>query len=242
MNEDWCRRLIKVVGGLPIVDLRAIADALDRGLLAIYRNSSGSSRVRSACELVEKAVQATSPDFTQGVLQAALQQRLARRVSVDPVWSGPQSAVTTSRLTASAVVELVGQAESEILLAAFAMYSPANLQDALVAATQRGVDITLIRERTVDNPGFHGPDTTFPNVVARRLHWPAEHRQAGAAMHSKYLVVDRTVALVGSANITNSALSYNMECGVLVRGGGLARQIALHIDGLVDTGQLRVTS
>ncbi len=38
-------------------------------------------------------------------------------------------------------------------------------------------------------------------------------------MHAKVLVVDGRTALVGSANVTGSAMERNLECGLLVRGG-----------------------
>jgi phosphatidylserine/phosphatidylglycerophosphate/cardiolipin synthase-like enzyme len=45
---------------------------------------------------------------------------------------------------------------------------------------------------------------------------------------------DDSVALVSSANLTESALSGNMELGIVVRGGGVPRRLARHLRELMD--------
>jgi len=57
--------------------------------------------------------------------------------------------------------------------------------------------------------------------------------QLGASLHAKLLVIDYTSALVGSANITGAALGKNLECGLLVRGGGTARSLCQHVASLL---------
>ena len=124
------------------------------------------------------------------------------------------------------------------LLASYAMHSEPALAAALSRAVQRGVRITFVAERAADNPSFHGPRVAFAHVPARRLRWPADRRPAGACLHAKILVVDRIVALVGSANVTTSAMERNLECGVLVRDRIVAADIARHVDELVRAGEL----
>ncbi|MGH3977634.1 MAG: phospholipase D-like domain-containing protein [Pseudonocardiaceae bacterium] len=100
---------------------------------------------------------------------------------------------------------------------------------------QRGAEITLVNERPADNPAFHGPATAFTHLPARRLRWPANRRPGAASLHAKVLVIDRTVALVGSANVTSSAVARNLECGLLVRDAVVAGDIAQHVDDLVGS-------
>lgn len=64
---------------------------------------------------------------------------------------------------------------------------------------------------------------------ARHLVWPSQHREAGAALHAKVLVVDRQTVLVGSANLTGHGLERNLECGLLVRGGPVPERIVAHL-------------
>jgi len=45
--------------------------------------------------------------------------------------------------------------------------------------------------------------------------------------------------LVSSANLTESALTLNMELGLLVEGGEVPRRVQEHLDALVAAGQLQ---
>ncbi len=155
--------------------------------------------------------------------------------SVVPVWTGPESGATSGRLTLAVVSDLIGEARTEILLASYATIPGAGIRESLEAAVGRGVEVTLLLERPSDNPKFTGSNDPFPGLRARRLVWRASARPSGAAMHAKILVVDRIIALVGSANLTGYALERNLEAGLLVRGGPVPPLIVDHLltaDGL----------
>jgi phosphatidylserine/phosphatidylglycerophosphate/cardiolipin synthase-like enzyme len=156
----------------------------------------------------------------------------AQRQSVDVVWTGPESGVTTSRLTAATVTGLIGSARRELLLVSYAARTEPAIGAALDNAAARGVDITLVTESTADNPAFHAQGIPFPGLSARRLRWPRSRRPAGAALHAKIIVVDDSIALVTSANLTGRAMETNLECGILIRGGPQPRAIREHITGL----------
>ncbi|MQA16989.1 MAG: hypothetical protein GEV09_23515 [Pseudonocardiaceae bacterium] len=239
MTNEICDRLVRIVGELPDRDIARLAAALQvTGGLARLRSQATSPIVRSVCDEVRQAVAGTSDSFAAGVLLGALGARQLQRQTVDVVWSGPASCMKTSRLTSAAVVDLVDQAESEILLMSYVMHDEPGLAAALERGVSRGVEITLVNERPTDNPAFHGPVTAFAHVPARRLRWPSDRRPIAASLHAKVLVVDRELALVGSANVTSSAVARNLECGVLVRDPIVARDIALHVDDLVRLGEL----
>lgn len=87
----------------------------------------------------------------------------------------------------------------------------------------------MLLERHTDNPRFDGPDDPFSGLPATRLCWPATARTPGAAMHAKVMVVDSTVALVGSANLMGPALERNLECGLLIRGGPVPLALRDHL-------------
>lgn len=130
---------------------------------------------------------------------------------------------------------MIREAEQEILLASYATYPPVSLKTALAAAVTRGVAVTLLLERAEDNPAWKGAPEPFPHLAATRLCWPLARRPAGASLHAKVLVVDRKVALVGSANFTGHALESNLECGLVVRGGPVPTMLAEH---LISCGDL----
>jgi cardiolipin synthase A/B len=74
--------------------------------------------------------------------------------------------------------------------------------------------------------------------MARRLSWPLVRRPGGASMHAKVIVVDEEAALVSSANATGHAMTRNLECGVLIRGGSVPQRIRRHVFSLVERGEL----
>ncbi|OKI54196.1 hypothetical protein AMK17_24565 [Streptomyces sp. CB00072] len=139
------------------------------------------------------------------------------------------------------VSELIDSARTELLLVSYASYPPASLSAALASAATRGVEVTLLLEQQADNPKFTG-STGFSRLPVTRLSWPAHQREPGAALHAKIIVVDRRVALIGSANLTGHAFEKNFECGILLRDADSARAIAGHIDSLRDIGVLAVAA
>ncbi|ETA05634.1 hypothetical protein V525_17290 [Gordonia alkanivorans CGMCC 6845] len=52
------------------------------------------------------------------------------------------------------------------------------------------------------------------------------------------VVVDAEMVLIGSANITGTALLRNIECGVLLRDQSVAGEIITTINTLVSRGEL----
>jgi phosphatidylserine/phosphatidylglycerophosphate/cardiolipin synthase-like enzyme len=68
---------------------------------------------------------------------------------------------------------------------------------------------------------------------------PEPDQKARAAMHAKVVVVDRKVAFVSSANLTERAQERNIEVGALIREESLARQLAEYFEGLEREGVLR---
>src|SRR5579875_3418152 len=209
---DWAARL---AGRLPAADVGGLARAALVGAPA-------------------------GPAYRAGLLAGAARaiEQARRNQSVDVVWTGPESAVTTGRLTAAAVTDLIEQARREILLVSYATQTEQGISAALQAASARGVSITLLAERHADNPGYAPEAAPFPGLHATRLHWPAARRPPGAALHAKIIVVDDRIALVGSANLTSRAMETNLECGILIRGGPQPRAIRDHITGLRAAGVL----
>ncbi len=183
---------------------------------------------RSAARQAQGIVKAGEGPYLAGLIRGRL-SAAAESADVRPVWTGPVSAVGGSRLTIAVVADLIAEAQREILLVSYATYPPAGVTAALSAAADRGVVVTLLLERAEDKPGWNGLSEPFPQLAAQVLCWPLSERPAGASLHGKVLVIDRRVALVGSANLTAFALERNLECGLVVRGGDVPRQLAEHL-------------
>jgi phosphatidylserine/phosphatidylglycerophosphate/cardiolipin synthase-like enzyme len=130
-----------------------------------------------------------------------------------------------------------------VLAAARAFSDP--LADAfaheIVAVPTRRCEVDVVFETEEDSAGaYAGPQSKpFGSVTgARRWHWPNDHRNPGAVLHAKLLVVDGCRALVSSANLTHRALTANLEAGVLVEDPELAADLEAHVRGLMSSGTL----
>jgi len=166
----------------------------------------------------------------------------ARRTGhLELVVSGPTSTVIHARRTEQVLLQLVEEAQREILLITFGLQMHDDLRTVLQTARTRGVAITVLAEDPADNPEFRGdPAKAIAGLDARRLRWPAEHRPAsGAALHAKVIVIDEVTALVTSANLTRRAAGDNLEIGVLIRGSDVPDRLVAHVGRLVEQGTLR---
>lgn len=237
--EDWASRLAE---RLPLDDMRRLAQAARSGEAGIshLRATSGSAIVRDACNQLSRRLSSDDPAYLSGLIAGAAQavSRARNHQSVSVVWTGPESGVTSSRLTAATIIELIDSARSSILLVSYATRTEPSLLAALSAAVDRGVEVTLLAERHEDNPSYASAAIPFPSVDALRLYWPASSRAPGASLHAKIIVVDEAIALVGSANLTSRAMESNLECGILLRGGPQPLAIRTHIISLYMTAKL----
>lgn len=235
----------RLAAHMPMNDLEALAAATLNGTDQVQRlrATTSSAVVRGACDDVLRILRMRGSEaFVAGALlgaaRAVHQEREHQKLDV--VWTGPESPVTTTRLTSTVVTHLIDSAQQDLLLVSFATQAEPSIEAALQRASARGVVLTMLLENPTDNPRYSTRAAPFPRIRARRLAWPAQNRPRGASIHAKIIVVDRMTALIGSANLTGHAIEKNLECGILLTGGPQPARIADHIIGLVDTGHLVV--
>lgn len=160
----------------------------------------------------------------------------ARRSSA--VWTGPNAA-GEERLTASTIHQLLTQAGERVLLVSYAAYTLPLIADDLKDAVKRGCVVDVVFETSDDNEGYKGPATAFDDVEGiRRWRWPKEQRPPYASLHTKLLVIDGRRALIGSANLTDAALTRNLEAGLLIRDAALAADLEQHVRRLMEADVL----
>jgi cardiolipin synthase C len=166
--------------------------------------------------------------------------------TVDIVWTGPTTPQVPVRLTRAVLTEVIRAATAELLIVSFAAYRVQSVLDEIEDAVARGVRIRLLLESVADSGGSLTFDAANA-FAAVRDHvsfyvWPADQRpvlgSGVARLHAKGAVADDHTALVTSANITEYAISQNMELGLLIRGGPVPRRLARHFDALVSKGVL----
>lgn len=215
---------------LPGPFARRLAQALVAGPAALQALKSVAAQPSSAAALRSALTVSTRGDgpYLAGLILGRLEAD-EEHATITPVWTGPTSSARHGRLTLAVLSDLIAEATREIVLVSYATLPSPDVRAALLKATDGGVALVLLLERPVDNPGFQGQANPFPGLPAMRLHWPSSVRERNASMHAKILVVDRRVALVGSANLTGYGLERNLECGLLVRGGPVPRLLVEHL-------------
>lgn len=192
-----------------------------------------------------------APELPGAALALALRSavHLHQRATVERTElaiSGPTSPSVPVRLTRSVVVGLIRAARSSLLVVSFAAYGVTEVVTELVTAANRGVRIDLVLESSAGDGGaLRGPSgatAAFTELRDRATfwHWPAQQRAAAgsprAALHAKLIAADGRTALISSANLTDRALSSNLEVGVVLRSPELVRRLVAHFTALMNPG------
>ncbi len=101
---------------------------------------------------------------------------------------------------------------------------PARVLRELIAAKKRGVNVQVVLEKSDYNDNLNQENRR----VAKKL---KKHRIAvsfdspDTTTHTKLVVIDSRYSLVGSHNLTHSALAYNHEFSLLIDNRTLAKEL-----------------
>lgn len=240
MTASAAAAAAELVARLPESDALRLADLVGLGADALIVASAAlpSPALRRACRQLHLLLESGhDPAFVAGVLHGAVAAARLGDAPPELVWSGPPTPDGAVRLTPGVIVDLVDSAVDDVLLVGYAVHDEPRVRDALHRAVDRGVLLTLLLERAIDNPQYREHGEPLRGLPARRLCWPGARRPHGASLHAKLLVVDGRAALIGSANITGAALDLNLECGVLLHGDA-ARRLQEHVVVLVEAGEI----
>jgi cardiolipin synthase A/B len=174
---------------------------------------------------------------------ASVEERRSERQKVELLWTGPTVAGTSLRRTDQALLEVIQGARHQLLLVSFAVYKIKAVVAAMEEAQGRGVEIRLVLEDTKTNAPFAEMVKQFNLDGLRYFVWPEDKREKGPAgqrgvMHAKCAVADDQVLFLSSANLTESALSINMEMGLMVHGGDQPGKVHRHMGALIRDGYL----
>ncbi len=177
-------------------------------------------------------------------LEAAGESRrtAAAETRVQVVWTGPSTPAVAVRRTDRVLLDLIASAQRELWLVCFAVHKVPEIVAALKAAGERGVRLNLVLESAEESAG----QLQFDHLEAlkkalpegtRFLVWPADRRPRRedgrfGALHAKCSVADGRRLFVSSANLTEFALSLNMEMGLLVESEAIAGRVERHFSEL----------
>ena len=125
------------------------------------------------------------------------------------------------------IEELVDSAKFEITIIAYVI-SPFAIDFLAILrkALKRGINVTLIVNRLDEQPHeitrfLSGLESDFSKFRLKSF------ASGKSIVHAKAIVVDRTTAIVGSANLTWGGFVYNHEICVLLKGEPASRLASL---------------
>lgn len=109
---------------------------------------------------------------------------------------------------------------------------PAGLVKDLVAAKQRGVAVRVILEYSDHDPALSQANQETAQAL-RKGEVAVFFDSPDRTTHAKLAVIDRRYCLVGSHNLTQSALKYNHELSLLLDNPTLAEEILAYMETIL---------
>lgn len=250
---------------LPDLSLSALAASLTDGVMkrGIVGSIVHSIVGRQSPEVLTALSSLESLGFTPSQVGVLLHSVLAERGRhpspenlIELVLSGPEAASVPMQDTAAVLQTLVRTARQEVLLVGYAVHNGREIFRSLADRLDREPELSATLCLNVHREG----DTSAAPVIVHRFvetfrarQWPgirlpklyyfppslAQEVGARAVLHAKCAVIDRSQALVTSANFTEAAQTRNIELGVLVRHAPVAERIQQYFDALIERTVLK---
>ncbi|MBK3644277.1 DISARM system phospholipase D-like protein DrmC [Streptomyces sp. MBT33] len=219
LPKDRCVALERV--------LEAAAGPEDDRVGRLIAEESAAGLAHQLLEIIQ-AWRSEAPGLTGAGLALALAtaRSLPRPKPAQVVVSGPLSASVPARLTSGVAKEVIRSASTSLLIASFAAHGAREIVREIGLAVGRGVRVDLLLEESTQAADAFA---TLPGGV--RV-W---HRVgAPGVLHAKLIAADRHTAFLGSANLTDRALSDNIELGVVLRDPRLVAGLVDHFHWLLS--------
>jgi phosphatidylserine/phosphatidylglycerophosphate/cardiolipin synthase-like enzyme len=215
-------------------------------------------RVAEALERLEESI--GSPVGAAAIIEAFVTGRLGAVNSMeayDLVLSGPDVPGIPTANTAAVIQSLFEQATSEVLLVGYAIHDGKKLFARLAERMAEHAELAVLFCLDIQRP-FR--DTSLDSEIVARFearfrekHWPwvpkprvfydprsvCLDRSEPSSLHAKCVVIDRRLALISSANFTESALTRNVEAGVLMRDPSMAKRLDAYFRALCASGSFK---
>lgn len=164
--------------------------------------------------------------------------KVSSEQSAELVWTGPTTPFVSARRTEQALLQVINSAERSLFITSFVAYEVSTIVHALNSASARGVRIAMLLESSED----HGGSITVDAIGKMRTLVPTSKLYAwrdkadpfsDGRVHAKVAVADGKMCFITSANLTGHAMEKNMEAGVLISGGRIAKLLDEHLQSLV---------
>lgn len=109
---------------------------------------------------------------------------------------------------------------------------PAGLVRELVAARQKGVEVRVILEYSSHDPALNQANQETAQAL-RKGGVSVFFDSPDRTTHAKLAVIDSRYCLVGSHNLSQSALKYNHEFSLLLDNPALAEEILAYLETIL---------
>lgn len=214
----------------------------DKAVIDLSRAVS-TPQAASAIKQISHSWQKTSITSNElaAMLLAALHthEKITSAQSIELVLTGPTTPFVSTRRTEQTIIQVINTAEQSLLITSFVAYSVSNIIDALNAASDRGVKITMLLESSSSHGGSISIDVIgkmrclVPN--AKLYAWTNKNDAfIDGKVHAKVVVADNKLSFITSANLTGHAMEKNIEAGVLISGKPVASQLDEHFRTLIS--------
>ncbi len=251
----------RLVSELPRTLVEGLASAIGR--LSHFPTASAEPAIHAAvpqphyralAQGLLKAWEKDDPDMSPETMAFALvvaarcAELIRKGQRTELVWTGPEVEAIPPRRTEQALLQVIDSAKATLTIVSFVAYKVPHVAQAIASATRRGVVVRLILEDPEVSQGkvaFAALNALGPDVAAKcKVYvWPLDKRPKDVygkhgSLHAKCAVADGHRLLVSSANLTEHALTVNIELGILLTGDPLPARVDAFINSLVESGSL----
>lgn len=161
--------------------------------------------------------------------------------SIVPLFNENVNATTTSTAVTEVeqtLLDLIHQADSSIDVALYE-FNRVSIQEALIAAHQRGVSVRIVTDDDVLASG----DFSEMFEALELAGIPVVDDSRSSLMHNKFFIFDESIVWTGSMNMTNTGFTLNQNNSLVIASSELAEiyQIEfeeMFIDGRFGTAKL----
>jgi phosphatidylserine/phosphatidylglycerophosphate/cardiolipin synthase-like enzyme len=195
----------------------AAGDTTTQALQEVHATRRGEAgRLLAAADLGQHR-QAVSVAVLRSIAGARSVQ-----AAITPVWTMPGAEATVGRLTSEAQ-RLIDDARMSVVCSSFSFTPKSRMWTALrEAAARPGVSVTVYLDAYAGSPAAAARHLARATVY-RTLTLPGGSQPL--VSHAKFIVIDRAVTLLTSANFSYRAENSNIELGLLVHDTALASSI-----------------
>jgi phosphatidylserine/phosphatidylglycerophosphate/cardiolipin synthase-like enzyme len=167
-----------------------------------------------------------------------------RMRTIDLVWTGPLIHQVNLRQTENVLLEIIQSAKHHLHIVSFAVYKATRITNALLQALDRGIIVSIYLETQEidDSKSRYDTKRALGKTLAQKANvysWSTSKRQITAnnkygVLHAKTAIADTERFFITSANLTDHAMTLNIELGVLIQDRDSAIKLETQLHLLVE--------